>query len=72
MENPLKCMFGCPYHPASGHVLDRKTMAVLCGMHTRVFFKFVKGHTGGWSNRKKNGKKVPNFYEEAARSVRVP
>jgi len=60
----LKCMFGCPYHPATGHVLDRKSMAVLCGMHTRAFFNWIRGHT-----KKRWGKL--NFYEEAARSVRV-
>lgn len=71
MEKPVKCMHGCPYHPATGHILDRKTMAVLCGMHARYFLKFVKSHTGGWANRKRRGKVMPDFYAEAATSIKA-
>lgn len=48
-EEVVRCIHGCPYHPATGHVLDKTGRAVLCGRHTREFFGWVKEHTNGWA-----------------------
>lgn len=69
----LRC--GGPWHEATGHVLDSKSMAVLCGPCTRLTFTWVKLHINKKAKRKKGhvqgGKKGPDFYTEAATSVRA-
>jgi hypothetical protein len=54
---------GGPYHPASGHLFNSETP--YCGPCYRYFLSWMKGHI----RRKWGG---CDFYEEAARCVRIP